>query len=54
MKSEITPHVHSAAGPRNPFAAVYRVIEDAIAARAFPGCAFGVLVGDARDGQLHV
>ena len=25
------------------FAAAYRVLEEAIAARAFPGCAFGVL-----------
>jgi serine-type D-Ala-D-Ala carboxypeptidase len=28
-----------------PFAAAYRVLEEAIAARAFPGCAFGVLTG---------
>jgi CubicO group peptidase (beta-lactamase class C family) len=27
------------------FAAAYRVLEDAIAARAFPGCAFGVFAG---------
>ena len=27
------------------FAAAYRVLEEAIAARAFPGCAFGVLAG---------
>jgi serine-type D-Ala-D-Ala carboxypeptidase len=27
------------------FAAVYRVLSDAITARAFPGCAFGVLAG---------
>jgi CubicO group peptidase (beta-lactamase class C family) len=27
------------------FAAAYRVLQDAIAARAFPGCAFGVLAG---------
>lgn len=27
------------------FRAAYRVLEDAIAARAFPGCAFGVLAG---------
>src|SRR3974390_1097742 len=27
------------------FEAAYRVLEDAIAARAFPGCAFGVLAG---------
>jgi len=30
---------------RQRFAAVYRVLEEAIAARAFPGCAFGVLAG---------
>ena len=30
------------------FAAVYRVLEDAIAAGAFPGCAFGVLA----DGKV--
>jgi serine-type D-Ala-D-Ala carboxypeptidase len=28
------------------FAAALRILEDAIAARAFPGCAFGVLAGD--------
>jgi len=33
------------AGQRERFAAAYRVLEDAIAARAFPGCAFGVLSG---------
>ena len=32
-------------GPRQRFAAAYRVLEEAIAARAFPGCAFGVLSG---------
>ena len=32
-----------AGGQLNKFAAVYRVLNDAIAARAFPGCAFGVL-----------
>jgi CubicO group peptidase (beta-lactamase class C family) len=31
------------ASPQSRFAAVYRVLEEAIAARAFPGCAFGVL-----------
>jgi CubicO group peptidase (beta-lactamase class C family) len=35
----------SAAGRDGRFAAVYRVLSDAIAARAFPGCAFGVLAG---------
>ncbi len=33
------------AGESGRFAAAYRVLEDAIAARAFPGCAFGVLAG---------
>ncbi|HEY1647754.1 MAG TPA: serine hydrolase domain-containing protein [Terracidiphilus sp.] len=31
---------------RQRFARAYRVLEDAIAAKAFPGCAFGVLAGD--------
>jgi serine-type D-Ala-D-Ala carboxypeptidase len=38
----------SAAGPDRTsgrFGAAYRVLEEAIAARAFPGCAFGVLAG---------
>ncbi len=30
----------------NRFSAAYKVLNDAIAARAFPGCAFGVLAGD--------
>src|SRR5580692_2200298 len=34
-----------AADPDGRFAAVYRVLSDAITARAFPGCAFGVLAG---------
>ncbi|HEV2135290.1 MAG TPA: serine hydrolase domain-containing protein [Terracidiphilus sp.] len=33
------------AAQRSRFAAAYRVLEEAIAARAFPGCAFGVLAG---------
>jgi serine-type D-Ala-D-Ala carboxypeptidase len=36
----------SDASPRGQFAGVYRVLSDAIAARAFPGCAFGVLAGE--------
>ena len=40
MKSEITSAV-----PPARFAAAIRVLEEAIAARAFPGCAFGVLAG---------
>ena len=41
MNSEDTPPL----GPSSRFAAAYRVLEEAIAARAFPGCAFGVLAG---------
>jgi len=37
--------VTSALGLESQFAAVYRVLGDAISARAFPGCAFGVLAG---------
>jgi serine-type D-Ala-D-Ala carboxypeptidase len=37
----------TAPGSRRRFGAVYRVLEDAIAAYAFPGCAFGVLTGHA-------
>src|SRR5579871_2360482 len=32
-------------GPAGRFQAAYRVLEDAIAAKAFPGCSFGVLAG---------
>lgn len=32
-------------GSRERFGAAYRVLEESIAARAFPGCAFGVLAG---------
>ena len=39
MILKITP----SATPRDRFAAAYRVLNDAIASRAFPGCAFGVL-----------
>src|ERR1035441_1172995 len=38
----------NAAGPGRAdgrFGAAYRMLEEAIAARAFPGCAFGVLAG---------
>ena len=45
MEPELSPSGPSAAGPRSRFATVCRVLEDAIAARAFPGCAFGVLAG---------
>jgi len=46
MKSEDTPPVVSPAGSRRRFAAAYRVLDEAIAAHAFPGCAFGVLAKD--------
>jgi len=45
MKTEATPVTPSATNPRRRFAAAYCVLEEAIAARAFPGCAFGVLSG---------
>ena len=41
MKSKTTATIYS----RDRFAAVYGVLRDAIARRAFPGCAFGVLAG---------
>jgi CubicO group peptidase (beta-lactamase class C family) len=41
MNSEDTPP----AGSQGQFAAVYRVLDEAIRTRAFPGCAFGVLAG---------
>jgi CubicO group peptidase (beta-lactamase class C family) len=45
METETIPPAASAARAGGRFAAVYRVLNDAIAARAFPGCAFGVLAG---------
>src|SRR5271157_3411926 len=45
MDSEIIPPSAPLAGSHGRFAVVYRVLEDAIAAHAFPGCAFGVLAG---------
>jgi len=50
--SPVTPSV----ALENRFAAAYRVLGDAIAARAFPGCAFGVLAGGKvvlQDGLGH-
>jgi CubicO group peptidase (beta-lactamase class C family) len=41
MKYKTTP----TAIPRNRFDVVYRVLNEAIAGRVFPGCAFGVLAG---------
>ncbi len=45
MKYEIAPPDVRDVDPKARFDAVYRILEDAIAARAFPGCAFGVLAG---------
>ncbi len=46
MKGGDFPGSFSPPGSRERFGAVYRVLRDAMAARAFPGCAFGVLAGD--------
>jgi CubicO group peptidase (beta-lactamase class C family) len=48
MNSEDTPPL----GPSSRFAAAYRVLEEAIAARAFPGCAFGVLAKGPSGGEI--
>jgi CubicO group peptidase (beta-lactamase class C family) len=45
MTSETTESVAESAAESTRFAAAHRVLDDAIAARAFPGCAFGVLAG---------
>jgi len=45
MQSKTIPTAQSPALGGERFAAVYRVLDEAIAARAFPGCAFGVLTG---------
>jgi CubicO group peptidase (beta-lactamase class C family) len=46
MERQITSPETSSTEPQIRFDAVYRVLDDAIAAHAFPGCAFGVLAGD--------
>jgi CubicO group peptidase (beta-lactamase class C family) len=43
METKTIPPLPIPAGPHARFAAAYRVLADATAARAFPGCAFGVL-----------
>ncbi len=43
MISKSHPAVASPSGKAGRFAAALRILEEAIAARAFPGCAFGVL-----------
>ncbi len=45
MCSETIPPAPESAVSRSRFAPAYKVLEDAIARRAFPGCAFGVLAG---------
>jgi serine-type D-Ala-D-Ala carboxypeptidase len=45
MEPKPSQPVPSPAGQRERFTAAYRVLEDAIQARAFPGCAFGVIAG---------
>src|ERR1700679_1223335 len=45
MTIEIISSDPSSAGSDGPFAAAYSVLRNAIAAHAFPGCAFGVLAG---------
>src|SRR5450755_1939040 len=42
MTSETAPPAAAPPDQRKRFATVYQVLEDAIAACAFPGCAFGV------------
>ena len=42
MTSETAPLAAAPPDQRKRFATVYQLLEDAIAARAFPGCAFGV------------
>lgn len=45
MDSTVPSPVFDAASQRTRFAAAYGVLREAIAAQAFPGCAFGVLAG---------
>src|SRR5258708_38118130 len=47
MASETMPPSFAPAPPATRFATAHRVLHDAIAARAFPGCAYGV-VADGR------
>jgi CubicO group peptidase (beta-lactamase class C family) len=46
MTSQSHPSAEKPLGKAGKFAAALQVLEDAISARAFPGCAFGVLAGD--------
>lgn len=45
MASVIRPSAPAPVRQRSRFATAYRVLEDAISAHAFPGCAFGVIAG---------
>lgn len=45
MKSETSSPASSAIDLKSPFSHVYRVLTEAIAEHAFPGCAFGVYAG---------
>lgn len=45
MELSTKPSAQNSAGAQGRFAGVYRVLEDAIAAGAFPGCAFGAITG---------
>jgi len=45
MDSPASPRVSGFAGTSAQFGAVYRILDGAVAARAFPGCAFGVFAG---------
>ena len=47
MKSAVSSGSSSPPGGRERFGAAYRVLQEAIASHAFPGCAFGVLAGGA-------
>ena len=45
MNLKANPAIADGAAARSRFESAYRVLTDAIAARAFPGCAFGVFAG---------
>ena len=46
MSRQSTTTTPPSSRPREQFAEAYRVLEEAVAAHAFPGCAFGVLAGN--------
>jgi CubicO group peptidase (beta-lactamase class C family) len=46
MTSQSHPSAEKPLGKAGKFAAALQLLEDAISARAFPGCVFGVLAGD--------